>query len=94
MEHMESIDVRDLQQNAGTWLARVAAGESFAITDRGRPIAALVPAAGSESDQLVASGAVSAATRDLRDVAAMPAGGVGPSLSDLLAEDRRRYVRH
>ncbi len=83
---MESIGVRELRQNASKWLARVAAGESFAITDRGRLIAALVPAAGSEWDQLVASGAVSAATQDLRDIAAAPASG--PSLSDLLAEDR------
>ncbi len=35
--------MRELRQNASAWLRRVTAGESFEVTDRGRPIALLVP---------------------------------------------------
>lgn len=40
---MERIGVRELRQHASRWLRRVARGESFEVTDRGRPIALLVP---------------------------------------------------
>ncbi|MEJ2665786.1 MAG: type II toxin-antitoxin system prevent-host-death family antitoxin [Deinococcales bacterium] len=40
---MERIGVRELRQHASRWLKRVARGESFEVTDRGRPIALLVP---------------------------------------------------
>jgi prevent-host-death family protein len=56
---MESIGIRELRQNASKYLRRVAAGESFTITDRGEPVANLVPAPrgeGSLYDELVARG--------------------------------------
>jgi prevent-host-death family protein len=40
---MASIGVRELRQDASRWLARVRAGESIVVTDRGRPIARMVP---------------------------------------------------
>jgi prevent-host-death family protein len=40
---MERIGVRELRQNASRYLARVANGEAIEVTDRGRPIARLVP---------------------------------------------------
>jgi prevent-host-death family protein len=40
---METIGVRELRQNASHYLSRVAAGELIEITDRGRPVARLVP---------------------------------------------------
>lgn len=40
---MNRIGVRELRQHASRWLERVAAGESFEVTDRGRPVALLVP---------------------------------------------------
>ena len=39
----ESIGVRELRQHASRWLDRVQDGESFTITDRGKPIARLLP---------------------------------------------------
>jgi prevent-host-death family protein len=39
----DSIGVRELRQHASRWLDRVQGGESFTITDRGKPIARLVP---------------------------------------------------
>lgn len=42
MVHMERVGVRELRQRASEILRRVEAGESFEITDRGRPVAMLV----------------------------------------------------
>jgi prevent-host-death family protein len=41
---MERIGIRELRQRASKWLRRVAQGESFEVTDRGRVVALLVPA--------------------------------------------------
>src|SRR5918912_127079 len=41
--HMERIGVRELNQNTSQILARVSGGETIEITDRGRPVARLVP---------------------------------------------------
>lgn len=43
MSHMERIGIRELRQNASRWVQRAAAGESFEVTDRGRPVARLLP---------------------------------------------------
>jgi prevent-host-death family protein len=40
---MKRIGIRELRQHASVWLRKVEAGESFEVTDRGRPIALLVP---------------------------------------------------
>lgn len=40
---MERIGVQDLRRYASRWLARVRAGETFIVTDRGRPVARLTP---------------------------------------------------
>ena len=39
----ESIGVRELRQHASRWLERVQQGESFTVTERGKPIARLGP---------------------------------------------------
>jgi prevent-host-death family protein len=54
---MIQVGVRELRQQASRWLERVAAGESFEVTDRGRPVALLVPIPAEEGlDGLLASG--------------------------------------
>ena len=55
---MERIGVRELNQNTSQVLARVSNGETVEITDRGRPIARLVPVGDDRSTlaELVASG--------------------------------------
>jgi prevent-host-death family protein len=55
---MERIGVRELRQHASRYLARVAGGETLEVTDRGRPVALLVPIGGDEWQALVASGRV------------------------------------
>lgn len=55
---MERIGVRELRQHASRYLARVADGEPFEVTDRGRPVARLVPVPRGENalEELLRSG--------------------------------------
>ncbi|WP_328652464.1 type II toxin-antitoxin system prevent-host-death family antitoxin [Micromonospora sp. NBC_00330] len=55
---MERIGVRELNQNTSQVLARVSGGETVEITDRGRPVARLVPVGDDRSvlAKLVAAG--------------------------------------
>ena len=39
----ERVGVRELRQNLSRWLRRVENGESFEVTERGKPIAQLTP---------------------------------------------------
>jgi prevent-host-death family protein len=66
---MERIGIRELRQHASRWVRRASAGESFEVTDRGRPVARLVPPAPNEGiERLRAEGRTTPATRDLLDV--------------------------
>jgi prevent-host-death family protein len=53
---MDRIGVRELRQHASRYLARVAAGESLEVTDRGRPVALLVPVSPDPWDELLERG--------------------------------------
>ncbi len=55
---MDRIGVRELRQHASRYLARVAGGETIEVTDRGRPIALLVPVESDQWEALLASGRV------------------------------------
>jgi prevent-host-death family protein len=61
---MERIGIRELRQHASRYLARVATGETIEVTDRGRPVALLVPTREDPWDELVASGQVITASGD------------------------------
>ena len=61
---MERIGVRELRQHASRYLARVASGESLEVTDRGRPVALLVPVRGDDWQDLLAAGRVVRPTQD------------------------------
>ena len=68
---MEQIGVRELRQNASQYLSRVAARqESIEITDRGRPIARLVPITNDDWANMIAAGEIAPADPDvdIRDV--------------------------
>ena len=63
---MERIGVRALQQHASAVLRRVQRGEPLEVTDRGHPVAFLVPALRRGLlDALKASGRLTAAEGDL-----------------------------
>jgi len=83
------VGVRQLRDHLSRYLEQVAAGGEIVVTERGRPIARIVPAAESPLDRLVAAGLVrpplraKVAASELRRV--RPAGPVSP----LAAEQRR-----
>lgn len=89
MTYMESVGVRNLQQHASEVVRRAAAGEVVEITDRGRPVARLVPPAGSVLEGLVSAGLARAARTPLAEQPPpLPPGPGRPRLSDLLEEAR------
>ena len=55
---MDVIGIRELRQHASRYLKRVAAGESIEVTDRGRPVARLVPVASDPWQDLINAGDV------------------------------------
>lgn len=82
--------MRELRQHASRYLARVQAGESLEVTDRGRLVARLVPAVGDPWEDLMAAGLITPAAEDadLLDVTPVqPPRGV-VSGSEALAELR------
>jgi prevent-host-death family protein len=86
---MDRIGVRELRQHASRWLARVAAGETIEITDRGRLVAVLSPPVERTAcDRLEAAGRLIPARRDLRRVRALGPSASARSLSDDLSDLR------
>ena len=88
-----SIGIRELRQRVSSVLRRVAAGEVVDVTDRGRPIARIVPLRHRVLDQLVLEGRASEAEGDLlelMDALHLPAAPKrkAPSPSDALADLR------
>lgn len=80
---MERMGVRQLQQNAATAVRRVRRGERIEVTDRGRPVAVLVPV-GHESvlDALEAAGRLARGEGDALEVGPpirLPRGVEAPS---------------
>jgi prevent-host-death family protein len=88
---MKQISVRQLRQHASVWLREVQAGESFEVTDRGRPVAMLVPRKLGVLDQMIADGRAKPATGNLEEFLALPPltpkAGV-PLPSEVLAQMR------
>lgn len=87
---MRQVSVRDLRQNASVWLREVKAGESFEVTERGRPVALLAPLPrGGTLARLIAEGRVIPPKGDLLDLDAPIPARVGlPLPSQILAEMR------
>ncbi|HKI39553.1 MAG: type II toxin-antitoxin system prevent-host-death family antitoxin [Mycobacterium sp.] len=86
---MDTIGIRELRQNASVWIAKAKAGVTIQITDRGRPVARLVPITPAEQarDQLIAEGRLvpaSAPRVPLRTADLIE----GPSLTSILDEQR------
>lgn len=84
---METIGVRELRQHASRYLARVSAGESLQITDRGRPVGRLVPPAEDSWQELLATRRV-LPPEDPGDLLDEPPGDYGVAASDELARMR------
>jgi prevent-host-death family protein len=86
---MRKVGVRELRQNASAVLRAVAAGEVVEVTDRGHPVARIVPVhEASRLQQLVSEGRASEATTDLLGAKPIPRIAGRPTLSKILAELR------
>jgi prevent-host-death family protein len=91
---MPSVGIRELRQRASELLRRVEAGETFEVTDRGRPVAVLGPLpARSALERLRSSGGLesaSAEVSDLPDPIELPRGQEAPSkVLERLRRDER-----
>ena len=86
---MRSIGIRELRQHASRYLRDAQRGETIEITDRGRPIARLVPPAdGGAVERLIAAGRLAPPRRDVPDPAVLePVTGVALP-SQTLRDDR------
>jgi prevent-host-death family protein len=91
---MRTIGVRELRQRASDVLRLAEGGETFQVTDRGRPVALItpLPAAGT-LDQMRAAGDVSTPVGSIGDLPAplvLPRGAASPStvLARLRADER------
>ena len=87
---METIGLRELNQNPSRAVARVRAGESIIVTDRGRPVLRLVPEIENPStlERMISEGTVRPPVeRGMPDVISDLADDV-ESLSDLVIADR------
>lgn len=64
------VGIRELRQNLSVYVRRIHRGERFEVTERGRPVALLVPLAGATSPlaKLVASGRARMPDGDLLDL--------------------------
>lgn len=81
--------IRELRQNASVLIRRVIGGETIEVTERGRPVARIVPLHGrSVLDQMIAEGRATAARGDLLDLKPLPPVTGKRSLSEVLADLR------
>jgi prevent-host-death family protein len=83
-----SIGMRRLRENLSATLARVRRGETVEVTDRGRPVALIVPPPSEDRvARLIADGRLKPATRPFELPALVePTGAI--TASQALADDR------
>ena len=86
---MESIGVREARQNLSVYLDRVRTGETFTVTDHGRPVALLgpVPASDDPIAHLVALG-LADPPKPLTPLPLPVVLSAGPPLAEILDELR------
>jgi prevent-host-death family protein len=90
-EERSTVGVRELRDHLSAWLEAVALGREITVTDRGRPVARIVPITGrSKLDQLIAEGKVRPPLRPARPAASLPRIEVEGSVSDLVIDQRQR----
>lgn len=91
---MSSIGIRALKQNASEVVRQAAAGDVITITDRGTPVARLVPLRTSRLDEMRNAGLVQRASKAAADLS-FPTVEItdAPALSDTLRtmRDDERY---
>ncbi len=91
---MSTVGIRALKQNASAVVAEAAAGDIVVITDRGRPVAMLVPYKENRIEAMIDAGLATPPTRSIKDLSppAPRKPGQRP-LAEILREmrDEERY---
>ena len=83
------VGIRELRADLSRWIKRVREGEEVLVTDRGKPVARIVPADGLRKiDRLIAAGLIQPAPKPWRGPPPRPIKAKG-TVSDLVAEQRR-----
>ena len=86
---MSQVGVRALKQNASAVVAEAAGGEVVTITDRGRPVARLVPVRHSRLEELLESGEARPPRRKLSDLGSPePGASLSTELEAMRSEER------
>ena len=88
------IGVREIRQDASIILARVEEGESFIITNRGVPVARLIPIDVDDSaliEEMIANGDITEADGNLWDLPLPTFKVKGKSATQQLIEERASY---
>lgn len=87
------VGVRDLRENLRAWLDRVKDGDELVITERGKAVAQLtaLDPPRSRLEELIEAGIVRPPLRPKHriDLSRLPKLGPGPTLSDIVIEQRR-----
>jgi prevent-host-death family protein len=93
MSERARVGVRELRQNLSVYLRRTLAGETLEVTDRGQPVALLVPLPERADPiaRLAAEGRVTRASRRVEDLGSPVDVELERPLSDLLEELREDH---
>ena len=85
-----NVGVKELRSNLRRYLETAQRGEEVTVTERGRPVARIVPASGrSRYEELVANGTITPAQRPKQPSEAYPRILADVSLSDIVLEQRK-----
>lgn len=86
------VGIRDLKQNPSRVIALVKQGQAFTVTERGVPVAKLVPIAEDPFTQLVQEGVITLPKSNLDlSLIKREKSPLGKTSEELLAEDRDRF---
>lgn len=87
---MIEVGVRELKNSLSSYLRKVREGETVVVTDRGVPVARMIPAGvPRQIAKLMAEGRVTWSGKKFVAPRKVPRPRTGPPLSDYIAEDRR-----
>jgi len=87
------VGIRDLKNDLSRWVARARRGSEVLVTDRGAPVARLVPVRGVDPlEALIEAGVIEPAPKGVRrrqPSTRVHLHGDGPSMADYVARQRR-----
>lgn len=87
---MIEVGVRELKNSLSSYLRRIRDGETVIVTDRGEPIARIIPVGVPDRiAHLLADGRVTWSGQRFKAPQKSPKLTPGPSLADYIAEERR-----